>query len=312
MPAAVTFTRPAFLDTDTVRAPQFNAVAAVAGTVPDATSSTEGVIRIAGDLTGGAASPQLITLSGLTPGTYGATCDNYATLTVDAKGRVTSIGHRAPPDSGVAPGAYGASGTQVPHVTVDAKGRITAAANRDILQAVREAFYPVGEILITLRAGNPATWLGFGTWVAWGAGRALVGHDGADSDFNAAEKTGGAKTHTLTAAQIPAHTHTVAGQTISTTTAGSHSHLMFVAQYLGSGVSPVGAATHAAYSAGGDRDYMIAAPTSGTPTLGLTDTVAAHQHSVTVAGSDTGSVGSGSAHNNLQPYIVAFVWKRTA
>ncbi|UOW93316.1 minor tail protein [Microbacterium phage Yasuo] len=38
-------------------------------------------------------------------------------------------------------------------------------------------------------------------------GRALVGIDTAQTEFNVLGKTGGAKTHTLTEAQLPSHTH---------------------------------------------------------------------------------------------------------
>ncbi len=51
--------------------------------------------------------------------------------------------------------------------------------------------------------------IGGTTWVAFGAGKVLVGLDSGDSDFDTAEETGGAKTdsHTLTISEIPAHTH---------------------------------------------------------------------------------------------------------
>lgn len=50
---------------------------------------------------------------------------------------------------------------------------------------------------------NPATYLGFGTWVLWGAGRVPVGVNIDDTDFATVEKTGGEKTHKLTSNEIP-------------------------------------------------------------------------------------------------------------
>lgn len=54
--------------------------------------------------------------------------------------------------------------------------------------------YPVGAIYLSYVSTSPAS-LGFpGTWTAIAAGRMLVGYNAADTDFNAAGKTGGAKT----------------------------------------------------------------------------------------------------------------------
>ena len=59
--------------------------------------------------------------------------------------------------------------------------------------------YPVGSIYMNASVTtNPATLLGFGTWVAFGAGRVPVGQNTSDSSFNTLEETGGAKTHTVT------------------------------------------------------------------------------------------------------------------
>lgn len=78
-----------------------------------------------------------------------------------------------------------------------------------LLVELNKIQYPVGEIYITRRAGNPSSLLGFGTWEAYAQGRVLVGHDGADAAFNEVDKIGGAKVHALTVAEMPAHTHTV-------------------------------------------------------------------------------------------------------
>lgn len=66
--------------------------------------------------------------------------------------------------------------------------------------------YPVGSIYMSISSTNPGTLFG-GTWVAWGAGRVPVSVDANDTDFNAAEKTGGEKTHTLTILEMPNHDH---------------------------------------------------------------------------------------------------------
>jgi hypothetical protein len=56
--------------------------------------------------------------------------------------------------------------------------------------------------------------IGGTTWVAFGAGKVLVGLDSGDTDFDTAEETGGSKapttgSTTLTTSQIPSHTHTL-------------------------------------------------------------------------------------------------------
>ena len=71
-------------------------------------------------------------------------------------------------------------------------------------------YYPVGSIYINASvATNPATLLGFGTWAAFGAGRVMVGLDAGQTEFDTAEETGGAKTHTLTTGELPASGLTV-------------------------------------------------------------------------------------------------------
>ena len=95
----------------------------------------------------------------------------------------------------------------------------TAAVGTDSTQIATTAFvknvletyiYPVGSIYMNMAvATNPGTLLGFGTWVAYATGQVLVGYE-ASGTFDSLDESLGAETaaHTLTTAEIPAHTHT--------------------------------------------------------------------------------------------------------
>lgn len=94
----------------------------------------------------------------------------------------------------------------------------TVAAGDHTHAGGSEAF-PIGAVFISVVSTNPATLLGYGTWLAFGAGRVLVGLDSSDIDFDTAEETGGAKTVTLTAAQsgLPQHRHQILRERSATT-----------------------------------------------------------------------------------------------
>jgi hypothetical protein len=86
------------------------------------------------------------------------------------------------------------------------KTYVDAAVAAAIVSA-QEAAHPVGSVYLAVVATNPATLLGFGTWSQIAEGKMLVGQTDGDADFNEAEETGGSKTHTLTEAEMPTHTH---------------------------------------------------------------------------------------------------------
>mgnify|MGYP003677561061 CR=1 FL=1 len=119
--------------------------------------------------------------------------------------------------------------------------------------------YPVGAVYISTVFTPPALLFG-GTWDVFGAGRALVSLDASDTDFDTAEETIGAKTHTLTTDEIPSHTHSISNFE-----------------------DPTG--TGSTGSANGASSFSTV---------------------------NTNATGGGSAHNNIQPSIVVYMWKRTA
>lgn len=153
-----------------------------------------------------------------------------------------------------------------------------------------EAF-PVGAVFISVVSTNPGTLLGYGTWVAFGAGRVLVGLDAAQTEFDTVEETGGAKTVTLDTTMIPAHGHT---QDAHTHTQDAHSH-----------VENQNSATTGGLTGWGARDTST--NTSAATGYSTANTVAVNQN----ATATNQSTGGGLAHNNLQPYIVVYMFKRT-
>ena len=186
---------------------------------------------------------------------------------------------------------------------------------------------PVGTIISSTNSANPATYMGFGTWVAWGSGRVPVGVNENDTDFNAAEKTIGSKTITLTEAQLPSHTHTydkangttgaASGNTGSTTLTinqiPSHTHKFnsngnaVWQQIEGYGNVNTSSTTGANRANIGGTQTVAAGGSQG-----HTHSLNNHTHSVWATSTNTGAKGSGQAISNLQPSIPCYMWRRTA
>lgn len=147
------------------------------------------------------------------------------------------------------------------------------------LASILLSTYPVGAIYISVVNTNPGTLFG-GTWVAFAVGRTLVGVDTAQAEFDTVEEVGGAKTHTLTLAEIPNATGTI---NLHGNENGTH-------VFSTGGVFGTSTYIGGKYQAGH-------APTAGSESRGPILF-------------DLG--GGGGAHNNLQPYITVYMFKRTA
>lgn len=118
------------------------------------------------------------------------------------------------------------------------------------LAGLMNLVYPVGSVYINVSdSTNPGTLLGFGTWVALGAGRMIVGYDSGDTNFDSAGETGGANTVTLTTTELPAHTHTVSIDGNDGTTGGSY--------LSGTNAGPVSNGTKTTSSAGTGSAFSV-------------------------------------------------------
>ena len=155
--------------------------------------------------------------------------------------------------------------------------------------------FPVGSVFLAVVSTNPGTLLGYGTWAAFAAGRMLVGFNSGDADFDTAEETGGAKTHTLITGELPVHNHGITDPAHThTVNDPGHQHGMAEGTTDGAGVFM-------------DRSNAAAATTAVTDSAVTGVTLNASATNITI-----NNAGSGQAHNNMPPYITVYMWKRTA
>jgi len=142
--------------------------------------------------------------------------------------------------------------------------------------------YPIGSIYINAtNSSNPSSLLGFGTWEAFGAGRVPVGIDSSQTEFNTIGKTGGAKTVSLNESQNGPHSHGV-------------------------------------YDPGHSHEFVLYGSNSEVVTnsrdIEWSHSVDAYSRRTSHEWTGIGiySSGSGAPHNNLQPYVTVYMWRRTA
>lgn len=170
----------------------------------------------------------------------------------------------------------------------------TQIATTAFVQTALAALHPVGSVYINANtATNPATLLGFGTWTAFGAGKVMVGIDAGDTAFDTAGETGGTKDAT-----VVSHTHAVTG--------GAHQHYTLVNGTVAESgdITSANSASEAATQGGSSYQSYIMRPGSGTANVGLSSSTA-HTH-------DVSTEGSSATDANLQPYVVVYMWQRTA
>lgn len=167
----------------------------------------------------------------------------------------------------------GTIGSAVTGSTQAAGTNNTTLATTAFVQAALQALYPVGSVYINASVTtNPATLLGFGTWVTVGDGKVMVNQDTTDTSFDVMGETGGSKD-----AIVVSHTHTI--------TDPGHAH-----SYNYDADANVRAGSN------GGTPFTRTTINTGTSTTGIT----------------VNSTGSSGTNANLQPYVVVRMWKRTA
>lgn len=152
----------------------------------------------------------------------------------------------------------------------------TSIATTAFVQAVAQTLFPVGAIYTATVSTNPGTLLGFGTWTAFGAGRVMIGAGTGGGGTYTAGATGGSKD-----AIVVSHTHTA--------TVTDPGHLHSETAYNQPGIGNAG---------GGGARVNVVASNTGTASTGIS-----------VSNSTTGSSGTDA---NLPPYVVVYMWQRTA
>lgn len=148
-----------------------------------------------------------------------------------------------------------------------------------IPDTVIDMVYPIGSVYMSVGNTNPEVLFG-GTWEQIEDTFLLS----AGSTYTAGD-TGGEATHTLSTGEMPAHTH------------GSKSLSGTLSAYTWSTGSSSGIVTK-------ETPYQNMDMYGGSNIGHNYYTInATHEHN---------SVGSGTAHNNMPPYLVVYMWKRIA
>ena len=193
--------------------------------------------------------------------------------------------------------------------------------------------FPVGAIYMSTTSANPSTFWTGTTWQAFATGKTIVGIDTSDTDFNSVNKVGGSKEVVLTIPNLPTHNHTVGDNSHSHTANGvgdhshtlnDHSHYIAPHQHATSwgeqnqtgywGNWP-GKNFRGSSSTDGDNNMFLTSPvdqwTNGAGAVGMSGS-GAHSHTInaTTHSHTLSNTGSNTAHSNLQPYIVTYIWKR--
>ena len=155
-----------------------------------------------------------------------------------------------------------------------------------------EKAWPVGSIFITTVNTNPNALTGIGTWARFAKGKTLVSLDEDQTEFDTPQETGGNKTITLAAINMPKHDHDMA-----------HVHQITASYSLSEVSNDEGWQRLSTWNFGSGGDIDRSANT-GQPVNAAT----ANRTGPAGGNIDTTT----EPFNNLPPYVVVYMWRRTA
>lgn len=196
-------------------------------------------------------------------------------------------------------------------------GKVTYAdMDEEAVAKIQACPFPIGAVYISVDGKNPATYWPGTIWVAFAMGRCLIGAGVADSGtMYKAGDTLGEEKHTLIVKEMPIHGHT--GKTAN---AGGHDHNRGNMEI--SGTFPTNDTSFARYFSGAFRHngntlrggykdeegtvYGTANFTASRTWSGNTSWNGTHSHTMT-----TDDTGGSQAHNNMQPSLVVYMFRRT-
>ena len=160
--------------------------------------------------------------------------------------------------------------------------------------------YPVGSIYMSTVSTNPATLFGFGTWEAMPAGRVLLAQGKSDwGTTYEAGSSGGEATHQLTVGELPSHGHTASTDTININGGFRLDGTEIGGTTSASGVFSIGSSFTPSKGHGNSGGGSNAGRN-----INFNST---HSHKITI-----NNVGEGQSHNNIQPYLTVYMWKRVS